>query len=228
MTRRDFQAALDALRSDVAEMGELVVDRLDEALLALDSGDADAAAAVAGGDDDVNQLYLELESTCIDLFALQQPVASDLRFVAASFKILTDLERVGDLAANLAGYVRDADDRYLPDMDLTHIGRRASDLVADAIDAYVESDAAACREIAARDDEIDTLCHTAGQRVVRELIRERSADGDDGGAWDVEAVLDDVSRVLLTVRDLERIADHGVNVAARTLYAVDSDPELIY
>ncbi|MBB6645151.1 phosphate signaling complex protein PhoU [Halobellus ruber] len=228
MTRRDFQASLNALRSDVAEMGELVVDRLDQALAALDSGDADAAAAVAGGDDDVNQLYLELESACIDLFALQQPVASDLRFVAASFKILTDLERVGDLAANLAGYVRDADDRYLPDMDLTHIGRRASDLVADAIDAYVESDAAACREIATRDDEIDTLCHTAGQRVVRELIRERSADGDDGGAWDVEAVLNDVSRVLLTVRDLERIADHGVNIAARTLYAVDSDPELIY
>ena len=234
MTRREYQESLDALRSGVVDMGELVLGRVDDALHALDSGDDGLAATVIDGDDEINDLYLDLESTCIDLFALQQPVAGDLRFVAASFKILTDLERIGDLAANLAGYVRDADDRYLPDMDLTHIGRLARDLVADAINAYVESDAAACREIAARDDEIDTLCHAAGEQVVRDLIQRRAAAGRESGAgggatpWDVEAVLDDVSRVLLTVRDLERIADHGVNVAARTLYAVDSDPELIY
>ena len=234
MTRRDFRAALDALRSDVVDMGELVLRRVDDALHALDSADAGLAATVIDGDDEINDLYLDLESTCIDLFALQQPVASDLRFVAASFKILTDLERIGDLATNLAGYARDADTRYLPDLDLTHVGRLARDLVADAIEAYATDDAGACREIAARDDEIDALCHAAGEQVVRDLIQRRAGGGpggaDDGGAtpWDVEAVLDDVSRVLLAVRDLERIADHGVNVAARTLYAVDNDPELIY
>ena len=231
MARRDFQASLDVLRSDVVDMGELVLARLDDALHALDAGDADAAAAVIDGGTEINQLYLDLESACIDLFALQQPVASDLRFVAASFKILTDLERIGDLATNLAGYALAADSRYLPELDLTHIGERAHDLVADAIEAYADSDAAACREIDARDDEIDALCHAASERVVRDLIERRAADGDTGGSgdpWDVEAVLDDVSRVLLTVRDLERVADHGVNIAARTLYAVDSDPELIY
>ena len=234
MTRRDFRAALDALRSDVADMGELVLRRVDDALHALDSADAGLAATVIDGDDEINDLSLDLESTCIDLFALQQPVAGDLRFVAASFKILTDLERIGDLATNLAGYARDADTRYLPDLDLTHVGRLARDLVADAIEAYATDDAGACREIAARDDEIDALCHAAGEQVVRDLIQRRAGGGpggaDDGGAtpWDVEAVLDDVSRVLLAVRDLERIADHGVNVAARTLYAVDNDPELIY
>ena len=234
MTRRDFRAALDALRSDVVDMGELVLRRVDDALHALDSADAGLAATVIDGDDEINDLSLDLESTCIDLFALQQPVAGDLRFVAASFKILTDLERIGDLATNLAGYARDADTRYLPDLDLTHVGRLARDLVADAIEAYATDDAGACREIAARDDEIDALCHAAGEQVVRDLIQRRAGGGpggaDDGGAtpWDVEAVLDDVSRVLLAVRDLERIADHGVNVAARTLYAVDNDPELIY
>ena len=235
MTRRDFQESLEALRSDVVDMGELVLGRVDDALHALDSGDAGLAATVIDGDDEINDLYLDLESTCIDLFALQQPVASDLRFVAASFKILTDLERIGDLATNLAGYARDADTRYLPDLDLAHVGRLARDLVADAIEAYATDDAGACREIAARDDEIDALCHAASEQVVRDLIQRRAAAGPESGAgdggatpWDVEAVLDDVSRVLLTVRDLERIADHGVNVAARTLYAVDSDPELIY
>ena len=215
-------------------MGELVLRRVDDALHALDSADAGLAATVIDGDDEINDLSLDLESTCIDILALQQPVAGDLRFVAASFKILTDLERIGDLATNLAGYARDADTRYLPDLDLTHVGRLARDLVADAIEAYATDDAGACREIAARDDEIDALCHAAGEQVVRDLIQRRAGGGpggaDDGGAtpWDVEAVLDDVSRVLLAVRDLERIADHGVNVAARTLYAVDSDPELIY
>ena len=233
MARRDFQESLDALRSDVVDMGELALDRFDGALHALDSGDADAAEAVINGDDEINDLYLDLESACIDLFALQQPVASDLRFIAASFKILTDLERIGDLATNLAGYALAADTRYLPELDLTHIGYRAHDLVADAIAAYAESDAEACREIVARDDEIDTLCHAASEQVVRDLIERRAAerDGDgtgSGSPWDVEAVLDDVSRILLTVRDLERVADHGANVAARTLYAVDSDPELIY
>ena len=231
MPRRDFQDSLDALRADVVEMGELVVDRLERALHALDAGDAHAAEAVIDGDSDINDLYLELESACIDLFALQQPVASDLRFVAASFKIMTDLERIGDLATNLAGYALAANTRYLPEVDLTHIGTRAHDLVADAVAAYDEGDAAACREIHARDDEIDALCHAASEHIVRDLIERRAADGDSDGPgdpWDVEAVLDDVSRVLFTVRDLERVADHGVNIAARTLYAVDSDPELIY
>ena len=235
MPRRDFQDSLDALRADVVEMGELVVDRLERALHALDAGDADAAEAVIDGDSEVNDLYLDLESACIDLFALQQPVASDLRFVAASFKILTDLERIGDLATNLAGYALAADSRYLPELDLTHIGTRVHDLVADAIEAYADNDAAACREIDARDDEIDALCHAASERVVRGLIERRADSGNDDGSgdgsgdpWDVEAVLDDVSRVLLTIRDLERVADHGVNIAARTLYAVDSNPELIY
>ena len=236
MARRDFQESLDALRSDVTEMGHLVLARLDDALHALDAGDVDAAEAVIDGDAEINQLYLDLESACIDLFALQQPVASDLRFVAASFKILTDLERIGDLATNLAGYALAADSRYLPELDLTHIGTRAHDLVADAIEAYADNDAAACREIDARDDEIDALCHTASERVVRDLIERRADSGDSnngngdgpGDPWDVEAVLDDVSRVLLTIRDLERVADHGVNIAARTLYAVDSNPELIY
>ena len=174
MARRDFQESLDALRSDVTEMGHLVLARLDDALHALDAGDVDAAEAVIDGDAEINQLYLDLESACIDLFALQQPVASDLRFVAASFKILTDLERIGDLATNLAGYALAADSRYLPELDLTHIGTRVHDLVADAIEAYADNDAAACREIDARDDEIDALCHTASERVVRELIERRS------------------------------------------------------
>jgi phosphate transport system protein len=93
-----------------------------------------------------------------------------------------------------------------------------------ALDAYADEDADACRAVAARDDELDTLCQNASERVVRELVEHEA--GED--AWALERTLDDVSRVLLTVRDLERVGDHAVNIAARTLYAVESDPELVY
>jgi len=223
--RRDYQETLETLRADVVAMGDLVLSRLDSALTALTDGDEAAARAVVDGDDEVNERYLALEADCVDLFALQQPVAGDLRFVASSFKVLTDLERVGDLAVNLATYALDTDEERVADVDLGGIGAAARDLFADALDAYADGDPDACRRIAERDDEVDALCQQAGQRIVRDLVEQGA--GDDG-PWDVEAVLDDVSRLLLAVRDLERVADHGVNVAARTLYDVESDPELVY
>ncbi|WP_336036508.1 phosphate signaling complex protein PhoU [Halobacterium yunchengense] len=224
MPRDTFQQSLDDLRADVRDLGDLVLDRLDDALEALRTGDGALARSVVDGDDDVNERYLALEAECVDLLALQQPVAGDLRFVVASFKVVTDLERVGDLAANLAEYALAADDRGAFEVDVQGIGDAARDLLADALDAYEAGDADACHEIAARDDEVDARCRTAGDRLVRDLVAHEA--GSD--AWTVEALLDDVSRLLLTIRDLERVADHAVNVAARTLYAADSDPELVY
>ena len=225
VARNEYRAALADLRASVVSMGDLVLARLDAALTALTDGDEAAARAVVSGDDEVNDQYLALESDCLDLFALQQPVAGDLRFVAASFKVLTDIERVGDLAVNLATYALDVDEAPVSDVDLGGIGAAARDLFADALDAYADGDAEACYRLAERDEEVDTLCKRAGERLVRDLVERRA--GDDG-PWNVEAVLDDVSGLLLAVRDLERVADHGVNVAARTLYDVESDPELVY
>ena len=225
MPRHEYQESLEELRLDVQQLGELVLKRLDQSLSALEHTDTETAKSVIEGDEEINQRYLELESTCIDLFALQQPVASDLRFVAASFKILTDIERIGDLATNIGRYTLSAKQESVSDVALYDIGAAAHELVADSLDAYVTEDVELCYRVAERDDEIDSLCHSASERVVRDLI-EREATGED--PWSVEQMLDDVSIVLLTIRDLERVADHGVNIAARTLYLVESDPELIY
>lgn len=225
MPRREYQASLRELRSDIRQMGDRVAQRLEWSLQALEQDDDDLAREVIEGDREINQRYLDLESDCMDLFALQQPVASDLRFIAASFKILTDLERIGDLAANLGHYALATDGRRVSDVDLNGIGTRTHTVVADALNAYVTADTAACYRIADRDDEIDALCYNASERVVRDLI-EREGASDD--LWSVEQIIDDVSRLLLAIRDLERVADHGVNIAARTLYLVESDPELIY
>jgi phosphate transport system protein len=224
MPRTGYQDDLDDLREDVLAMGQLVLGRLDDGLEALRTGDESLAREVAEGDATVNERYLELESRCIDLFALQQPVAGDLRFVAASFKILTDLERIADLAANLGRYALAGDESLVPEVPVGDIGTAARDLVARSLDAYADRDAAACRAIHEDDDTVDALCGRASEAVARDLV-EREAATD---AWELERLLDDVSQLLLTVRDLERVADHAVNIAARTLYMVESDPELIY
>ena len=225
MSRESYQQLLDELREKVVEMGDLVVERLEAALTALRTVDREMAQSVIDGDDDINELYLALEADCIDLFALQQPVATDLRFVAASFKIITDLERIADLATNLAAYAQSANRRLAPEVDVDTIGREATKMVGRSIDAYQREDAEECRAIAADDDALDALCQRASETVARDLI-EREADTNDG--WAVEQLLDDVSRLLLTVRDLERVGDHAVNIAARTLYMVETDSELIY
>jgi phosphate transport system protein len=224
MAREEYQQALDELRADVLDMGEYTVSQLADGLEAMETRDETLAGEVIARDADLNDRYLELESACVDLLALQQPVAGDLRFVVASFKIITDLERVGDLATNLGEYALAGRRERLPGVDVQAIGADAKILLEDALQAYETEDVEACRAIYDRDDDIDALCARASDRLVRDLI-EREADGD---GWAIERLMDDVSRLLLTIRDLERAGDHAVNIAARTLYMVENDDELIY
>jgi phosphate transport system protein len=225
VTRETYRASLRALRTDVVEMGDLVANRLDLGLEALRTGDEDLAHTVIDGDEAVNETYLALEKRCLDLLALQQPVAGDLRFIAASFKVITDLERVGDLATNLAGHALAGERDPVSEVAVEDIGDLACDLLDDSVAAYREDDVDLARAVAERDDELDALCLRASETVARDLI-EHEAGGDD--PWAVERLLDDVSRLLLTIRDLERVGDHAVNIAARTLYMVENDPELVY
>jgi phosphate transport system protein len=225
MPRESYQSQLETLRSDVKAMADLVMDRYADALEAYDTGDRELAEAVIEGDHDVNQRYLDLESDCIELLALQQPVAGDLRCIASSFKIITDLERVGDLATNLAEYSLAAEGHPHSAIRLRKLGDQAGAMLADAMEAYVEGDADAAWEVAARDDDVDRACEQASERVVRELLDTESQGFADGEA---NEHIDTVSRALLTIRDLERVGDHAVNICARTLYMVENDEGLIY
>ncbi len=226
MARETYQAQLDQLRNDVLYMAEMVADRLRLALSAMESKDHEAAMQVVEGDDEVNEVYLDLEGDCIDLVALQQPVASDLRFIAASFKIITDLERIGDLAVNLADYTMDAERDIFPEVDVQAIGDDTLAMIDSAMKAYEEENTDLCFEISDRDDEIDERCRVASEAVVRDLI-EREIE-ETTTEQEIERLMADVSRLLLTIRDLERVGDHATNIAARTLYMVENDDALIY
>ena len=226
MPRESYQEALAQLREDVLFMGELVLERVRMGLDALARKDERLARDVIEGDDEINEMYLDLEGDCIDLLALQQPVAGDLRFIAASFKIITDLERVADLATNLGEYALDAERDLYPDVDVQSIGDAVVGMLEASMDAYAEEEVAACHAIAERDDEVDEMCERASTTVVRELIETELDPANDDR--DVEKFMTDVSRLLLTIRDLERVGDHAVNVAARTLYMVENDDSLLY
>ncbi|MFB6163635.1 MAG: phosphate signaling complex protein PhoU [Haloarculaceae archaeon] len=228
MPRKDYQQQLEDLQDEVLYMSEVVLERFRMGLEALEHKDEDLAWEVIDGDDEINELYLELEQRCIDLFALQQPVAGDLRFIAASFKIITDLERIGDLATNLGDYTLDADHDVFPDVDAQAIGERTMEMVQDAMVAYADRDPDACYDIAERDNEVDALCERASELVVRDLIETELDEQDRADEANVEQFMQEVSRLLLTIRDLERVGDHAVNIAARTLYMVENDESLIY
>lgn len=222
MARNEYQNRLDALGEEVVEMSKLSLDRLDMGLRALERRDEALGRAVIERDNEINERYLDLERECTALITLQQPVAGDMRVIVASFKIITDLERVADLATNLGTYAGRAEHEIYPDIDVQHIGKRVSEAVAAAMNAYADSDAEACYLIADRDDEIDDLCARASELVIRDLME------TDLNSVAAEHLFAEVSRLLLTIRDLERVGDHAVNIAARTLYMIESNDELIY
>jgi len=220
MPREEYQDRLNGLQEDVLDMSGVVLSRYRDALKALEEKDEALAREVIEGDADVNRTYLEIEKDCVDLIALQQPVAGDLRLIAASFKIITDLERIADLATNLGEYTLDAERDLFPEVDVQELGVFAASMVEDAVRAYREEDAGLCHDIADSDEVLDSRCEEASRRVIRDLI------GQEGG--ETEAVMKDATRLFLTIRDLERVGDHAVNIAARTLYMVENDDELIW
>ncbi len=222
MSRESFQQSLDDLRDSVLGMGETVAARHRDAITSLEKQDTRLAEYVVDNDDEINELYLDIEADCIDLFALEQPVAGDLRFVAASFKIITDLERIADLATNIGQYVIETETELVPRSELVAIGESVGEMLDDALTAYARKDSALCEALAERDDDVDGHCADATDHLVRNLLAQNPSPPV------LEDLLTDVNRQLLTIRDLERVGDHAVNIAARTYYLTEGDDALLY
>jgi len=220
MPRTSYQDELATLRGEVGAMADLSLDRYWEAVEVLQTGDPEQARRIIDSDGELNEWYLDIERECIDLIALQQPLASDLRFVASSFKIVTDLERIGDQACNLAEYGRELDGSI--EIDVEPIARLAGEMVEDAMAAYTRHDAETARSVAARDEQLDEQCKRASETIVRQLMTGAV------GAEPIEQRLQRVSRLLVTIRDIERVGDHAVNISARTQYMIENDDDLIY
>ncbi len=225
MVRERYRQQLVELQAATVAMGHDAAQRLTEAVGLLRRPNEASIRRLMEGDDAIDSQYLEIERRCLDLFALQQPVAGDLRLIAASFKISTDIERVADLALNLAQYAQDLHVQLasLPDPEeFFELGRHAHRMLEDALRAYDLADADAALSVIHADAEADRTFWALTHGLVSALMRtcqlaaelpEDTASGTVG--------------MILAIRDLERAADHAVNIAARTLYLVRGQSDYI-
>lgn len=208
---RHFQEELQQLKERLLAMGGLAEERVRTAMAALVGRDRAALEEVLSGDEPLNELHVEIDDRAFRLLALQQPIAVDLRAIVAALKINTDLERVGDLAVNIAEAAR----RYLeappvkPLIDLPRMADIAQGMLRDALDAFVRRDVALAESVLNRDDELDLL----KTQVFRELLTYMLGD-----ASKVQPSLD----LILVSRHLERIGDHATNVAEDVIFMVSA------
>lgn len=202
--RAQYDADLAALKTAVAEMGGCAADAVEAALEALCTADADAAAAVVKGDGRINSMQRDIEHRCMTLLLRQQPVAGDLRRISTAMKIVTDIERIGDHAADIAEIIphlaasRKAGDPAVS--DAIRMGQKAHKMLLDALDALTDEDEPAAQKVIAADDEVDYDFNA----IKRTLAAEIAADPAK-----VDAALD----LLMVIKYLERIGDHAVNLA---------------
>ena len=225
MVREAYQRQLQQLDEAVQQMGTKVLEGLEMALRALKEHDLALAHSLDAWDDAVDEMNLQIEKQCTDLLALQQPVAIDLRLITSVFKITTDLERAADLAVNLGQYAADSEAFVLvPKGELLRLGEFAKDMLHSALEVFAKRDVPRAEHLIERDRQMDQLCWDLRRRVLTELI----ANALEGRTpQQAQEIAGDVIMVLWSIRDLERIADHAVNIAGRTIYLVSGSNEYI-
>ena len=208
---RHFEEELGTLQTRLLEMGGLAEERVRASVQGLVTRDLSVTDRVLRGDEPINQLHVEIDERCFRLLALYQPMATDLRAIVSAVKINTDLERVGDLAVNIA----EAAQRYTTHppgkklIDIPTMGNIAQTMLRDALDAYVRRDTALAHAVLNADDQLDAL----KTQVFRDLLTYMLKD-----PITVEPALD----LILISRHLERIGDHATNIAEDVIFMVSA------
>ena len=202
--RKQYDTDLESLKKSLTEMGRNSADAVENVLEALCVADADAAAAIVKGDARINNMERDIEHRCMTLLLRQQPVASDLRKVSTALKMVTDVERIGDQASDIAELVLHLHAKSTDAVgvleDILKMGDDVLKMVKRSIAAYVQVDLAAAAEVIAHDDVIDA----AFRRISSEIAQYIAAHPTEA-----ETALD----LFMVTKYLERLGDHAVNVA---------------
>ena len=202
--RKQYDTDLESLKKSLTEMGRNSADAVENVLEALCVADADAAAAIVKGDARINNMERDIEHRCMTLLLRQQPVAGDLRRISTAMKVVTDIERIGDHAADIAEIiphlvtVRKEGDPAVS--QAIAMGKKANQMILDALAALMAEDELAARKVIAADDAVDYDFNAIKHQLAQEIA-------EDPGK--VDAALD----LLMVIKYLERIGDHAVNVA---------------
>jgi len=209
--QRHFHEELEALKQTLLAMGGLVEDQIRRVMRALIERDDALAQEVIERDQQVNAYDVEVDETCVSLLALHQPAAGDLRFITTAMKIVTDLERMGDQAVNIAQRVLELnrEPQLKPYIDLPRMAEKAQRMVKESLDAFVARDTELARRVCAEDAEVDAL----KEQIFRELLTFMMEDA---------RTIPRAIRLILISRFLERLADHATNIAEMVIYLVDA------
>lgn len=207
---RHFEGELDRLKESLVRMAGLAEEQVDAAVEALLSRNPDLAERVLGRDSEIDDLEVSIDNQAISLLALQQPMARDLRFITMAMKISNDLERVGDHAVNIADATRYmVEAPPLPQLpELEEMTGLATEMLNDALNAFVRSDSELARRIGDRDDRVDELHENVFRIVLTHMMEDPRKIG---------AGID----MILVSRNLERIADLATNVAEDVVFLVE-------
>ena len=207
--RNRFDEQLQMLNNHLLEMGALIERSIENATQAMVNRDVEIAKAAIVADEEINQKEREIESLCFKLLLQQQPVAKDLRLISAALKMITDMERIGDQAADIAGIVSYiASEHDMKELaHLSQMGQNAIVMVRGSLDAYVRKDLDLARTIMGMDDAIDVLFDI----VKDELIAHIRSDASSGS----QAI-----DLLMIAKYYERIGDHAQNIAEWVEYAL--------
>jgi phosphate transport system protein len=206
-TNREFEAELAHLREQLVEMGKAVESMIGTSVDSLLGGDLELAKQTIKDDHRVNRLEVDIDDMCLVLLAKRQPMASDLRFITLAMKMVTDLERIGDLAVNISERTL-ALDGFNADVvgpTLRRMAKINKQLLRDAIDAFVEQDATRAETVIKRDSEVDQLYLSASNEIQKRMHNE-------------ETYLDCGIHLQAAAKFLERVGDHITNLAELVIF----------
>ena len=216
MARESFHEALEGLQKEVIDMGILVDQAIDDAIQALKTRDISWSQRIVEGDIEINKMRFRIEERCLSLLATQQPMARDLRTIAAVLSIITDLERMADHAEGIARInIMMGDEPLLkPLIDIPRMAQKARQMLGQSLQAFINRDIRKAKDLCEEDDEIDELYN----QVYRELLTFMLQD---------PKTITRATYLLWVAHNLERIGDRVTNICERTVFMVTGELEEI-
>ncbi len=206
--RNRFDEQLEQLNKELIEMGAMCEEMISNAVAALTNADMNLARKVKAEEAGIDRMERHIEALCMKLLLHQQPVAGDLRQISAALKMITDMERIGDQAEDIAEIITFLNGRTIEDVALIReMAQAAAGMVTGSIDAFVKKDLALAEAVIARDDVVDDYFNRIKGNIIQ-LIAANPADG--------EFALD----LLMIAKYFERIGDHATNIAEWVIYSV--------
>lgn len=209
---RIFDSELEKLATKVVQMCSQVNQQVNDALTALNAYDLKLAKKVIGNDNEIDTLDVKIDKLCQKIFALQQPVASDLRYILSALKINNDLERVGDHAVNIAKRIEPLEDyrQLIADLGIENVGKETSILFSDVLSLVKSHDLKYCKEIYRQSANLKADCHAIAGEILNEMMQKSE-------------IVVVASNILIIVNLIERIAGYSNNIAESITFVVEGE-----